>query len=94
MSDSIYHSYTSFINSAKALLVAEGVKTNTQAEIVKQFDDHFVATSQLKLKSTFSEKVYQINKEEPTKKFAEQYLQDAKELYKKIDEYRLEAVAI
>jgi len=93
-SDSIYHSYTSFINSAKALLVAEGVKTNTQAEIVKQFDDHFVVSSQIKLNSTFSDEVYQINKEKPTKEFAEQYLQDAKKLYKKIDKYRLEAVTI
>ncbi|HET8752835.1 MAG TPA: HEPN domain-containing protein, partial [Salinimicrobium sp.] len=37
--DSIYHSYTSIVNSAKALLLSEDKKTNTQAGIISQFDE-------------------------------------------------------
>ena len=40
--DSIYHSYSAFIHSAKALLMVKDVPTNTQAGIIKDFDLTFL----------------------------------------------------
>ena len=93
-SDSIYHSYTSLINSAKALLVADGVKTNTQAGIVEQFDSQFIGTNTIKLETTFSALVYQIKEYKPTEEFALKYLSDAKSILEKIEEYRFKAEII
>lgn len=87
-SDSIYHSYTAFINTAKALLTVEGAKTNTQASIVKNFDELFVQTNKIQLTGTFADLVYQINKNEPSEIFANQYLQETKAFYQAVDAYR------
>ncbi|WP_299108923.1 HEPN domain-containing protein [uncultured Tenacibaculum sp.] len=86
--DSIYHSYAAIVNTAKALLTSEGQKTNTQAGIIKNFDDVFVSTNKVALPSTFSDLIYQINKNEPTEAFAKKYLQEAKSFYKTVDAYR------
>lgn len=89
--DSIYHSYTSLINSAKALLVADGIKTNTQAGIIEQFDNQFIKTKKINIGTTFSNLVYQIKENKPTEEFALKYLTDAKSILKNIEEYRLES---
>ncbi|CAL2105310.1 sulfite reductase (ferredoxin) [Tenacibaculum sp. 190524A02b] len=91
-SDSIYHAYAAIINTAKALLTSEGAKTNTQAGIIKNFDEVFVDTKKLELPSSFADLVYQINKNEPTKEFAQKYLQEAEGFYKTVDAYRKETV--
>ena len=91
-SDAIYLSYTSLIHSAKALLVAEGYKTNTQVKIVSDFDEYFVETKQITLENSFSSLVYQIKENVPGETFAFNYLQQAKDLYKKVDEFRLVAI--
>ncbi len=87
-SDSIYHSYAAMVNVAKALLTSEGVKTNTQAKIIDDFDKNFVENKTIELSSTFAEMVYQINKEEPTEAFAKRYLEEANSFYQKVDVYR------
>ena len=92
-SDSIYHSYTSLVNTAKALLTSEGEKTNTQTGIIKNFDEVFINTEKIKLKTTFENLIYQIRESNPTEAFAKKYLEDARAFYKKIDEYRVEKVA-
>lgn len=92
-SDSIYHSYTALINTAKALLTSEQKKTNTQSSIVKNFDDYFIANELIQLSSSFSELVYQIKENEPSELFAQTYLNEAKEFYKLADEYRLKQVS-
>jgi len=91
-SDSIYHTYTSIINSAKALLIAEGVKTNTQTGIVRDFDINFVDKGLVKLTSSFADFVYQIKNNEPTEDFAKKYLEEAKSFYKLLDEFRTKAL--
>ena len=88
-SDSIYYSYTSLVNTAKALLISENIKTNTQAGIITNFQEQFVLTNKITLPSSFEDLVYQIKKEAPTKAFAESYLNDTKLFYKKVDSYRL-----
>jgi sulfite reductase (ferredoxin) len=87
-SDAIYYAYTGFIHSAKALLVAEDKKTNTQAGIIKDFDEHFVATGRIKLDVGFQELVYQLNTQEPTKEFAEYYIQQSKLFKQQLTEFR------
>src|SRR5690606_37809957 len=74
---SIYHSYPSMINTAKALLTAENAKVNTHIGIINDFDEFFVATGKLKLENAFQELVMQLNKQEPTASFASSYLRDA-----------------
>lgn len=87
-SDSIYHAYAAMINTAKALLTGESAKTNTQASIVKSFDEVFVATKKVVLPNSFSDLVFQINKNEPTAAFAKQYLLDAQSFFTTISAYR------
>ncbi len=82
--DSIYHSYTGFVNGAKALLVSKEVKTNTQAGIIKDFDTHFVENGAMEFPATFAEHVYRMKKEAPSEAFAAQYLADAESFYQRI----------
>ena len=90
-SDSIYYAYTSLVNTAKALLLTEGESTNTQANIISLFEAIFI--EKIELPSVFSEFVYQIQKNEPTKEFAEKYVADAKLFYAKANEYRIKSEA-
>lgn len=92
-SDSIYYSYNAIVNTAKALLTAEGVKTNEQTGIIKSFDEHFVATNAIKLKGTLAELVYQLKENKPSEEFAKNYLTHAKAFYKQADEFRAIQVA-
>ena len=93
-SDSIYHAYTSLVNTAKALLIAENIKTNTQLVIISDFQKYFVETNKIDLDISFEDLVYQIKKEQPTKAFAESYLNDAQSFYKKVDAYRLAEITV
>ena len=89
-SDSIYFAYTSIINTAKALLLSESKKTNTQAGIISQFDEVF--GDKIELETSFSEFVYQIKNNEPSKEFAEKYVADATLFYKKVDAFRTKTI--
>lgn len=87
-SGAIYYAYQSLVNTAKAMLLAESKKTNTHAGIIKQFDELFVESGKIKLNSTFSELIYQINKNAPTKEFCLQYINDSEKLLQKVKEFR------
>lgn len=86
--DSIYHSYASIISGAKALLLDKSLKTNTQNDIINDFDKHFVDAGEIQLTGTFRAFVLQINQNEPTKQFAETYLKNAKEFIKQASALR------
>ncbi|MGZ4061212.1 MAG: nitrite reductase, partial [Bacteroidia bacterium] len=73
---------------AKALLLGRNLKTNTQNDIINDFEKHFITTSEIKLEKTFREFVLQINQNEPSKQFAENYLNHAKEFIKQVSELR------
>jgi len=87
-SDAVYHTYSSLVNSAKALLIAENKKTNTHAGIIRQFDELFVETKKLNLEGTFADLVYQIQKNAPTKDFALDYIKIAQQFLQKVQSYR------
>jgi sulfite reductase (ferredoxin) len=87
-SDAIYHTYTAFINGAKALLLSENISTNTQANIINQFDDIFINSNKINLNSSFNDLVYQINKNEPSKDFARDYAEQSVAFFETIEAYR------
>ena len=64
--DAIYHTYAVFVSTAKAMLLDKGVNSSTQIGIIREFDNHYVATGEVKLEGTFNDLVLQINKNEPT----------------------------
>ena len=86
--NAIYFAYSSMVNSAKALLLSKDHSTNTQASIINQFDEVFVSTNLISLGSTFAELIYQINKNEPSASFAENYMQSANEFLTTVKEFR------
>ena len=83
-SDTIYHSYSVFVNTAKALLLDKGINSSTQIGILREFDANYVETGEVILPSTFNELVLQINKNEPSEEFAITYLNQATEFYKEM----------
>ena len=87
-SSAIYHAYNSMVNSAKALLLAENVKTNTQAGIISQFDEVFVSNNKIDLGIPFSELVYQIKEYAPSKEFASNYIESSKGFLEKVKSFR------
>lgn len=86
--DSIYHSYATIISGAKALLLGSGLKTNTQNDIINDFEKHFVEAGKVYVEGTFREFVLQINKQEPSKLFAKNFLKDAENFIGQIKKFR------
>lgn len=84
----IYYSYQSIVNSAKALLTAEKVKTNTHASIIRDFDKLYVESEKITIEDGFENLALQLNKNEPSKEFAQDYLEDAKKVLKQLEAYR------
>jgi sulfite reductase (ferredoxin) len=86
--DSIYHSYSSFINTAKALLLTVDVKPSTQIQTLNDFQKHFVETGLITCDGNFKDFVLRMSKEEPTEMFAKKYLTDAKKFLGDIFAYK------
>ena len=87
-SDAIYLAYAGFVNGAKALLLAENQKTNHHAGIIDLFDTVFTATNKIELNATFASIVYQIKENEPSKEFAQKYIQEGIAFFDTIEDYR------
>ena len=87
-SASIYYSYQSMVNAAKALLTSEKVKTNTHAAIVKDFEEYYVKTGKVAFSEGFEQLVLQLNNNAPTEGFAKSYLEDAKGVLQRLEAYR------
>jgi len=73
-SDSIYHSYSVFISGAKALLLDKGINSSTQTGIMRDFDEQYKDSPILEGIESFTERALQLNKNEPTAEFAQNYL--------------------
>lgn len=87
-SDSIYHSYSVFINTAKALLLLNDVRCNTHTGIINDFDKYFVENKIFSFPEDFKTLVLQINKNEPDQKFALKYFEEAKKFLSNSKNYR------
>lgn len=91
--DSIYHSYSAFINTAKALLLTVDVKPSTQIQTLNDFQTHFVATGLFAF-DNFKEHVLRINKNEPSETFAITYRADSKKFMEDVFAFRSEKETI
>jgi len=87
-SSAIYHAYSSMVNSAKAILLSENVSTNSQAGIIKQFDEFFVENKRVNVGVTFSDLIYQIRENAPTQAFAKAYIKNAEEFLAAVKAFR------
>ena len=92
-SASIYHAYSSMVNSAKAMLTSENTKVNTHVSIIKDFDEKFVADGRIAVTGGFEKIVLQLNQNEPTKEFAESYIEDAKVFLETVAKFREQELA-
>jgi sulfite reductase (ferredoxin) len=86
--DSIYHSYSSFINTAKALLLTRDIRPSTQIQTLTDFQQHFVESGIIPFDTNFKEFVLRINKNEPSESFALQYWNDARKFVADVFAFR------
>jgi sulfite reductase (ferredoxin) len=91
--DSIYNSYSSMVIGAKALLLSIDKHCNTQAGIIRDFNEYFYKAGLFQLPIDFESLVMQINKNEPTKNFAEKYLNDANTFLSNVKVFREAQIA-
>ncbi len=75
--DAIYHSYSAFINTAKALLLTRDIKPSSQYQTINDFQREFVDTQAFEYEGNFKDNVLRINKHEPGETFAEAFLKDS-----------------
>ncbi len=75
--DSIYQSYTTFINTAKAMLLLKDVRPSTQHQVINDFQREIVDSGAFTFSSDFREHILRINKNEPSFEFASLFLKDA-----------------
>lgn len=92
--DSIFHAYSVFVSGAKALLLDKGVNSSTQQGIIREFDKHYGALNELFDHHSFEELVLQINKNEPSKEFATEYLAAANNFVDKVKAKREAASSV
>jgi len=90
--DAIYHAYNTFISSAKALLLDKNINSSTQSGIIREFDNHYINTGEINVNGSFNDLVLQINQNEPTKEFAESYINQAAEFLTTVKAKREELV--
>jgi sulfite reductase (ferredoxin) len=76
--DAIYYAYQSQVNTAKALLLDKNVSCSTQNGIITEFDKHFLE----EFGGNIKEQILQINKNEPSKHFAVDFISVSEEFVK------------
>jgi sulfite reductase (ferredoxin) len=58
-------------------LLDKNINSSTQAGIIKEFDNHYITTGEIKINGSFNDLVLQINKNEPSEEFAKIYIKEA-----------------
>lgn len=86
--DAIYNSYSSFVIGAKALLLSEDIKCNTQIGILDSFEEKFGEHQFFQFAEGFAAFVLRMNKQQPTKSFAHEYAQDAAAFLERVRLFR------
>ncbi|WP_347373293.1 nitrite reductase [Aequorivita sp. Q41] len=87
-SNAIYLAYSSMVNSAKAILISDNVKTNSQNKIISDLDELYITSGKIKLGVSFSDLVYQLKFFPPTEEFAAKYINNAQSFLTKVKAYR------
>ena len=86
--DSIYHSYSAFINTSKSLLLVRDIRPSTQYQTLTDFQREFVDTKTFEFSGNFKEYVLSINKHEPSDSFALSYLTESLKFLEDVLAYR------
>lgn len=86
--DSIYHAYSLGVQTAKALLLEQKVKCNTQIGIINDFDIHKDEMFTFFKGKSFSDFILRINKYKASKDFADKYFLDLKNFLEQAKEFR------
>lgn len=86
--DSIYHSYSAFINTAKSLLLSRDIKPSTQYQTISDFQREFVDSGAFEFEGNFKDYVLSINKNEPSDSFALSYLAESTKFLDEVLAYR------
>jgi sulfite reductase (ferredoxin) len=76
--DAIYYAYQSQVNTAKALLLDKNISCSTQNGIITEFDKHFLE----EFGGNIKVQILKINKNEPSKHFAVDYISVSEEFVK------------
>ncbi|WP_305952443.1 HEPN domain-containing protein [Emticicia oligotrophica] len=76
--DAVYYAYQSQVNTAKALLLDKNINCSTQHGIISEFDKHF----ETEFGGNIKDQILQINKNEPSKDFAVDYISVSEEFVK------------
>jgi len=92
--DGIYNAYSAQVHTAKALLLRQGVQCNTQHGILKDFDAHFTEKGLYTLNESFKTAVMRMNDVSPSREFAAEYLEEAKEFIEFAKAFREQAALI
>jgi len=74
--EAIYYAYTGFVTGAKALLLTKDVECNTQIKILQDFDTTFVQSKIIPWQDSFEATVLSMKNFEPTKEYAEAYINE------------------
>lgn len=86
--DAIYHAYSAQIHAAKAVLLQQGVQCNTQNGILNDFDKHVTETGLYTRFASFRAAVLRMKEETPSESFAQEYLQQARDVVKDLTALR------
>ncbi len=93
--DAIYHAYSVFVSSAKALLLDKSVSVSNQMAVINRFDENFVQTEEFAIsEGSFANLVLQINQNEPNEAFAMAYAQEAFDFLQKAIQFRQKLAAV
>jgi sulfite reductase (ferredoxin) len=94
--DAIYHAYNAFVQTAKAILLSEDIKTNAQITVLREFDNIMMSKIDFPLEgaTSFENYVLRVNQFEPNQTFAQNYIQDALSFVKTIHAYHQNLVLV
>jgi sulfite reductase (ferredoxin) len=93
LTDAIYHAYSAFVIGAKALLLGKDIHCNTHIGIINDFQKNYYEVGDFELDQSFTDLVFQINKNLPTEEFALQYFKQSQAFIEKVKAKRQEQVA-
>lgn len=77
--DSIYYSYQSQVNTAKALLLDKNVNCSTQHGVISEFDKNYSE----EFGGNIKDQILQINQNEPSEAFAAKFIEEASSFLEK-----------
>ncbi|WP_420387951.1 nitrite reductase [Roseivirga sp.] len=86
--DAIYNAYSTFVIGAKALLLSEDVKCNTQIGILESFTEQFGSNDSFSFTGDFKSHVLKMQQQEPEEDFAFSYVKEAAAFLKAVRRFR------